>query len=63
MDNIYSLVAELLISNASGNADRSMFLCRGLYQEALALNAIVEQVVNAAIKLQPFTEKESTSLN
>ncbi len=63
MNNVYSLIAELLISNANQDAERSRYLVEQLYKEILAINSIAENVINAAMKLQPFVEKVSTSLN
>ena len=63
MSNIYSLIAELLMSNAQHNAERSNDLAKQLYIETLSINSVVEVVLTAASKLQPVTEKESSSLN
>ncbi len=63
MSNLYSLVAELIISNAMKDSERSKGLAQQLYMEMFALNTIIETVTNEAVKLQPITERDITGLN
>jgi len=63
MSNIYSLIAELIISNALRDTVRSTELAGKLYIEAMTLNSVVELVIKEAAKLQPIMERESSSLN
>ena len=63
MPNLYSLIAEMLMSNAQYDAARSNELAKQLYVEILSVNAVVEMVLTAASNLQPKVEKESSILN